>query len=95
MAQEQTRKWSAEVTKHSDALDVEPDIFKEGDASEIAESLKKSAEHSHRKKSSPFRAAMSMLTFYINRAGHNLSSRRKQTLEAAKDKLREDFDREK
>jgi hypothetical protein len=86
-------KWSAEVTQHSDALDLERDIFASNDPNRIAKSLKQSAEKSHRRKAAPFRSAMSMLTFYINRAGHNLSSRRRAVLEAAKDKLRELFGR--
>jgi hypothetical protein len=86
-------KWSAEVTKHSDALDLERDVFK-GSSTEIAKSLKRSAERSRRRKSSPYRSAMSMLTFYINRAGKNLSARRRKTLEAAKDKLRHAFGRD-
>jgi Protein of unknown function (DUF3175) len=88
------QKWSGEVTEHSNALDVEPRIFTDGNASEIAKSLRRSAELSDRKRSSPFRAAMSMLTFYINRAGRNLPIRRKRTLEAAKDRLRQEFGRE-
>ena len=67
------RKWSQDVTEHSDALDLEEGIFESGDPHKIALSLKRSAEHSHRRKSEPFRSAMSMLTFYINRAGNNLS----------------------
>jgi hypothetical protein len=86
-------RWSAEVTEHSDALDLEEGIFKSGSAAEIARSLKISAERSHRRKSSPYRSAMSMLTFYANRAGKNLSPRRRKTLEAAKTKLREIFGR--
>jgi Protein of unknown function (DUF3175) len=86
-------KWSAGVTKHSDALDLERDVFK-GSSAEIASSLKRSAERSRRRKSSPYRSAMSMLTFYINRAGKNLSARRRKTLEAAKDKLRHAFGRD-
>lgn len=84
------KKWSAEVTKHSDALDLEDAVFK-GTPTSIAHSLKRSAEHSHRRKSSPYRSAMSMLTFYINRAGKNLSATRRKKLEAAKDKLKEAF----
>jgi hypothetical protein len=87
------RKWSAEVTEHSDALDLEPEVFRGKDPDAIAASLKRSAEHSHRRKSSPFRSAMSMLTFYINRAGHNLPAARRRTLEKAKDALRRDFGR--
>jgi len=86
-------KWSRDVTEHSDALDLEPDIFESDDAKKIAHSLKRSAERSTRRKSSPFRSAMSMLTFYINRAGDNLRARRREVLEAAKDELRRDFGR--
>lgn len=87
------KRWSAEVTAHSDALDLEPKVFEKDNAGEIARSLKRSAEASGRRKSSPYRSAMSMLTFYINRAGRNLPAGRKQTLEAAKGKLRELFGR--
>ena len=93
MTRPKSRKWSADVTEHSDALDLEPEVFK-GDAKTVAASLKRSAEHSRRRKSSPFRSAMSMLTFYINRAGNNLSAERKTVLEAAKDELRKAFGRE-
>jgi hypothetical protein len=91
--QHSKKKWSADVTEHSDALDLENDVFKRSPTS-IARSLKQSAEHSHRRKSSPYRSAMSMLTFYINRAGKNLSKSRKKKLEASKQKLREAFHRE-
>jgi hypothetical protein len=87
------RKWSAKVTEHSDALDLEKDIFKSDDPKKIAKSLKRSAEKSHRRKAEPFRSAMSMLTFYMNRAGDNLSSKERKTLEAAKTELRELFGR--
>jgi len=87
------KRWSADVTAHSDALDLEPNVFEKDNAGEIARSLKRSAEASDRRKSSPYRSAMSMLTFYINRAGRNLPAERKQTLEAAKGKLRELFGR--
>jgi hypothetical protein len=90
---ESARKWSGEVTAHSDALDLEKDIFATGNAEQIARSLKRSAERSRRRKSTPYRSAMSMLTFYTNRAGKNLSARQRKTLEAAKDKLREIFGR--
>jgi hypothetical protein len=83
-------RWSGDVTAHSDALDLEKEIFK-GSAREIAGSLKRSAEASRRRKSSPFRSAMSMLTFYINRAGKNLGPQRRRTLEAAKNELRRAF----
>ncbi len=67
------RRWSQKVSEHSDALDLEPDIFKHTDPKEIAASLKRSAEHSRRRKGTAFQSAMSMLNFYINRAGRNLS----------------------
>jgi hypothetical protein len=86
-------RWSSDVTAHSDALDLEPEVFEKETAGEIAKSLRRSAESSDRRKTSAFRSAMSMLTFYINRAGRNLPPQRKQTLEAAKEKLRELFGR--
>lgn len=88
------RKWSADVTEHSDALDLQKDIFTSGDPEAIAQSLKRSAEQSHRRKATPFRSALSMLTFYINRAGRNLPASRRKTLERAKDKLRQAFGRQ-
>ena len=88
-----TRRWSAKVTRRSNALDLEDDIFNADDPAAIAASLKRSAEASHRRKASPFRSAMSMLTFYINRAGDNLPDTRRRTLEAAKDELRRAFGR--
>lgn len=87
-------KWSQDVTEHSDALDLEQDVFTKDDPKEIAKSLKRSAEHSHRRKSSPYRSAMSMLTFYINRAGKDLEPKQKRVLEDAKDELRKAFGRE-
>ncbi len=87
------RKWTAEVTQNSDAMDLESGIFKSDNPAKIARSLKRSAEHSDRLKSSPFRSAMSMLTFYLNRGGKNLSTAQKRKLEAAKVKLREAFGR--
>ncbi|HET6307886.1 MAG TPA: DUF3175 domain-containing protein [Rhodopila sp.] len=87
------KKWSANVTEHSDALDLEQGIFESEDPEEIAQSLKHSAESSGRRKSGPFRSAMSMLTFYLNRAGKNLPDSRRRVLEAAKGKLREAFGR--
>jgi hypothetical protein len=89
------KKWSQEVTEHSNALDLEQDVFTKRDPKEIAKSLKRSAEHSRRRKSSPYRSAMSMLTFYINRAGKDLEPKQKRVLEDAKDELRALFDREK
>jgi hypothetical protein len=86
-------KWSADVAEHSDALDLERDIFKSNDPKKIARSLRASAERSHRRKAEPYRSAMSMLTFYINRAGKNLSTEERETLEAAKPELRALFGR--
>jgi hypothetical protein len=86
-----TRKWSAKVTKKSDALSLEKDIFKSKDPDKIAASLKHSAEESHKRKASPFQSAMSMLNFYENRAGKNLSRRQRAPLEKAKNKLRRLF----
>ena len=82
------RKWSKQVTEHSDALDLQHDVFRLTDPKKIARSLKRSAEHSDRRKSDPYRSAMSMLTFYINRAGHNLEAAQRRHLEDAKDELR-------
>src|SRR5437867_1351493 len=82
------QRWSARVTKESNALDLQRRVFTFKDPKKIARSLKRSAEHSHRRKSSPYRSAMSMLTFYINRAGKNLSPSRRRVLERAKDELR-------
>ena len=87
------KKWSADVTENSDAMDLKENVFESKSASKIAASLKKSAEQSDRRKSSPFRSAMSMLTFYINRAGKNLDADQKHVLENAKDELRKAFDR--
>jgi len=87
------RKWSAKVTETSDAMDLEKDIFKSDSPQRIATSVKRSAERSHRRKSGAFRSAMSMLTFYINRAGKNLSTSRRRVLDAAKNRLRRLFHR--
>ncbi|MFN2461884.1 MAG: DUF3175 domain-containing protein [Candidatus Velthaea sp.] len=87
-----TRRWSQHVTETSDALDLTPGVFESDDPAKIAASLKRSAEHSGRRKSNPFRSAMSMLTFFINRAGKNLPAKRRKTLERAKDELRKQFD---
>jgi hypothetical protein len=88
-----TRKWSGKVTETSDALDLEPRVFPGQDPKRIAASLKRSALRSRRRKASPFQSAMSMLNFYINRAGKNLPKRRKRILERAKDELRDVFGR--
>jgi hypothetical protein len=85
--------WSYEVNVESNALDLQRDVFKLNDPKAIARSLKRSAEESPRRESSPYRSAMSMLTFYINRAGKNLPAKRRHVLERAKDALREEFGR--
>lgn len=88
------RKWSARVTQTSDALDLKHDVFKQDSPRAIARSLKRSAERSHRRRSDPYRSAMSMLVFYINRAGKNLPAARRRKLDAAKGELRKAFGRE-
>jgi uncharacterized protein DUF3175 len=88
------RYWSARVTKESDALDLQGGVFAGRDPKRIAASLKRSAERSRRRKSSPYRSALSMLTFYINRAGKNLPASRKKTLQQAKEELRKQFGRD-
>lgn len=88
------KRWSQEVTKHSNALDLEGGVFAQRDPRKIARSLKRSAERSHRRKSDPYRSAMSMLTFYINRAGKQLSRTQRSRLEAAKDELRDLYGKE-
>jgi hypothetical protein len=87
-------RWSAGVTRDSNALDLDPGVFKQSRAKSIAQSLKRSAERSKRRKASPYRSALSMLLFYINRAGRSLSDERRRTLERAKDELRGLFGRE-
>jgi hypothetical protein len=86
--------WSAEVTMHSNALDLERDVFKLSSPAKIAASLKRSAESSTRRKGTPYQSAMSMLNFYINRAGKGLSESRRQTLARAKVQLRKLFGRD-
>jgi hypothetical protein len=85
-----THRWSGEVTRHSNALDLEDQVFNRS-PKEIASSLKRSAERSARRKAPPFRSAMSMLTFYENRAGRNLPASRKRALQQAKIELRKLF----
>ena len=80
--------WSGEVTKHSNALDLDKDVFTWGDPKRIAGSLRNSAEHSSRRKGTSYQSAMSMLNFYINRAGRNLPAAQKRVLTRAKDELR-------
>ncbi|MGO8954058.1 MAG: DUF3175 domain-containing protein [Rhodomicrobium sp.] len=88
MAPPKKSRWSQHVTETSDALSLEPEVFKRNDPAAIARSLKQSAEASNRRKSGPFRSAMAMLTFYLNRAGKNLPERRKRILDKAKNELR-------
>jgi hypothetical protein len=87
------RRWSQTVTEQSNALDLEDSVFTKDSPREIALSLKRSAEQSDRRKSDPYRSAMSMLTFYINRAGKNLPKQRRERLEAAKGELRKIYGR--
>jgi uncharacterized protein DUF3175 len=88
-----SRRWSKAVAERSNALDLESKIFESDDPKAIAASLKRSAQRSTRRRSPPYRSAMSMLTFYINRAGKNLSARRRAKLEQTKDELRALFGR--
>jgi hypothetical protein len=88
------RRWSGEVTRTSNALDLEASVFKKERPRDIALSLKRSAEASKRRKGSAYQSAMSMLTFYINRAGKNLPKSRLQVLDKAKGELRKAFGRE-
>lgn len=87
------KNWSARVTKHSIALDLQEGVFTWDDPRKIAESLKKSAEQSTRRKAGPFQSAMSMLNFYINRAGKNLPDERRKILNQAKEELRKLYGR--
>ena len=88
MAPRKGKRWTQRVTEQSNALDLESGVFALNDPRRIARSLKRSAERSARRKAPPFRSAMSMLVFYINRAGANLSAAQRRRLEAAKDELR-------
>lgn len=88
------KRWSQQVTEHSDALDLEAHIFESDDPKRIADSLKRSAEQSQRRKAGPYQSAMSMLNFYINRAGKNLPEKQRQVLAAAKEELRKNFGRD-
>jgi uncharacterized protein DUF3175 len=87
------KRWSQEVTEKSDALDLDKGVFTWKNPKRIAASLKRSAEHSKRRKSGAFRSAMSMLTFYINRGGKDLPKTQKAVLERAKHELRAQFGR--
>ena len=89
------KKWSARVTRESHALALDKGVFSRRSAGAIARSLKRSAERSRARKSSPYQSAMSMLTFYINRGGKGLSASRRKTLESAKGELRRLFGKQK
>lgn len=89
--QRSERRWSGEATARSNALDLEAGVFTWDDPREIAASLKRSAERSQRRKSPPYRSAISMLSFYINRAGKKLDAHQKDVLERAKEELRQQF----
>ena len=93
MARKQARRWSQKVTRTSNALDLESGVFRGRSPRAIARSLKRSAEASSRRKSAPFRSAMSMLTFYVNRAGKHLPARDRRTLMRAKQELRKLYER--
>ena len=87
--EKKSNRWSRKVTETSNALDLEPKVFAQKDPKAIARSIKRSADRSRRRKSSPFRSAMSMLTFYINRAGGKLTKTERNRLEKSKDELRD------
>lgn len=89
----QPRKWSAHVTQTSDAMDLRKNVFRLSDPKRIARSVKRSAQQSKRRKGTPYQSAMSMLNFYINRAGKNLSPAKKEKLEKAKEELKVLFHR--
>jgi hypothetical protein len=93
MARGAHKRWSQQVTDNSNALDLDEGVFSKDDPRSIARSLKRSADRSRRRKGEPFRSAMSMLTFYINRAGKKLSRARLKRLEAAKEELRDLYGR--
>lgn len=88
MAKKKPKRWSQKVTDTSNALDLEPGVFSWDDARRIALSLKWSADNSTRRKASPFASAMSMLNFYLNRAGKKLPARQREVLEKVKNELR-------
>ena len=92
--QTQQLRWSQRVTRESDALDLDRGVFSRRDPKRIAASLKRSAERSRRRKADPYRSALSMLTFYVNRAGKNLPASRRKTLQRAKGELRKQFGRD-
>lgn len=90
---ERGKRWSAQVTATSNALDLEPGVFALDDPRAVALSLQRSAKRSRRRKADPFRSAMSMLNFYLNRAGQRLPAAQRRRLEAAKDELRQLYGR--
>ena len=92
-ARRPTRTWSNRVTKESNALDLDAGVFTWDDPKRIAASLKRSAERSHRRKAEPYRSALSMLVFFVDRAGKNLPASRRRTFEQAKTELRKQFGR--
>lgn len=94
MGRTATRRWSKRVTERSNALDLRSGVFTWKDPKRIARSLKRSAERSRRRKADAFRSSLSMLTFYINRAGRNLSAERRRVLTRAKEELRKQFGRD-
>jgi hypothetical protein len=94
MARKAVKRWSQDVTRRSNALDLETGVFTWNDPRRIARSLKRSAEASTRRKADPYRSAMSMLVFFINRAGRGLPATRRRTLERAKQELRKAFRRQ-
>ncbi|MFP3874755.1 MAG: DUF3175 domain-containing protein [Thiohalophilus sp.] len=94
-AKKKSSRWSQKVTEKSDALQLEEGVFTWHDPKKIAKSLRDAAEASTRRKSDPYRSAMSMLVFYINRAGKNLDKKQLEILEQAKDELRALYGREK
>jgi hypothetical protein len=89
MVKIEVKRWSQKVTETSNALDLEPGVFSSNDPRRIARSLKRSADSSDRRKTSPFRSAMSMLNFYLNRAGKKLPREQREILQKAKEELRE------
>ena len=91
----QPKRWSQRVIQQSDALDLEPGVFTLTDPKKIAASLKRSAERSSRRKASAYRSALSMLTFYVNRAGKTLPKTQRERLERAKLELKRQFGRDK
>jgi putative cell wall-binding protein len=83
------KRWSQQVTENSDAMALADGVFSGSDPRRMAKSIKRSADNSHRRKSSPYRSAMSMITFFLNRGGKGLSATRRKVIEAAKDELRQ------